>query len=109
VVTVPKAKDVPATGLEYRFRIYQPNGQIYGAPLLWSCGFLTTTVPQLPYPEGDITGPLDVFAEQLATSIQSQLSAGYSVKYGRRWTFNGGETDYDSLGQIPALPPPLQE
>jgi hypothetical protein len=105
VITVPKAKDVPATGVEYRFRIYQTSGQIYGAPLLWSCGFLNTTIPQLPYPEGDITGPLDDFAEQLAASIQAAAPPGYTVKYGRRWTFNGGETDYDNMGQIPPLPP----
>lgn len=105
MLIVPKVKDIPATGVEYRFRIYNTVGVLYGAPLYWRAGFLITTNPQMPYPEGDITAPMDEFAMQLGQALQASSAVGFTVKVGRRWLFDGGETDYDNVGQIPAPPP----
>jgi hypothetical protein len=99
---IPKVKDIPATGIEYRIRLFTAQGVLYGAPLLWQCGFVTTTVPQPPFPEGDITVPLDAFAMSLAQQFLGSAAIGFTVKVGRRWLFDNGATDFDNVGELPA-------
>jgi len=102
---IPKVKDIPATGIEYRIRLFTPLGVLYGTPLLWQCGFVTASTPQPPYPEGDITVPLDAFAMSLGQSYLSSAGIGFTVRVGRRWLYDGGATDYDNVGELPAPAP----
>lgn len=102
---IPKVKDIPATGIEYRIRLFTPASVLYGAPIFWQCGFATTTVAQPPFPDGDITTQLDAFAMSLGQHYLSSAGAGFTVKVGRRWLFDTGATDFDNVGDLPPVAP----
>lgn len=105
---IPKVKDIPATGIEYRIRLFTPAGVLYGTPLLWSCGFINGGTPQPPFPDGDITGPLDAFATSLGQQYLNAAAVGFTVKVGRRWLFDNGSTDYDNVADLPVVPAALR-
>jgi hypothetical protein len=104
-LNIPKIKDVPVSAVEYRIRIFQPNGSLYGAPFLFRSTLLTTTgAATLPYGEnGDIVAELDTLAMTIGTNIKNTQQVGSSVKVGRRWIYDGGNTDYDNVGEIPPI------
>lgn len=94
---IPKVKNIPATGVQYRFKILRPDATIY-ATVTWSCGFIDAGQP--PWPDGDNSADLDAYALTLADRLaaaENVTATGWTVATSKRWLYAGDSTDYDPV------------